>query len=62
MCLNVRGTLLSSILYSLVLVPLSQGELSACPAGLVLNEVGDQIGAHSDVGSSVAANLVVVRC
>lgn len=43
-------------------VPLSQGELSACPAGLILNEVGDQIRAHSDVGSSVAAHLIVVRC
>jgi len=45
----------------LVFIPLSQGELSACLAGLVLNEVGNQIGPHSDVGPSVAAHLVVVR-
>lgn len=54
--------LLSYILCSLKHVPLSQGELSACPACLILIEVGDQIRAHSDVGSSVAAYLVVVRC
>ena len=43
-------------------VPLPQGELPACLlAGLILNEVRDQIRAHSDVGSSVAAHLIVVR-
>lgn len=41
-------------------VPLSQGELSARLAGLILNEVRHQIVAHSNVGSSVAAQLVVV--
>lgn len=44
----------------LVSVPLSQGELSAGLAGLILNEVRNQIGSHPDVGSSVAAHLVVV--
>ena len=42
-------------------VPLSEGELSGCPAGLILNEMWDQVRTHPDVGSSVAAHLIVVR-
>lgn len=41
-------------------LPLSQRELSARLAGLILDNMWDQIWAQFDVGSSVAAHFVVV--
>jgi len=42
-----------------VVVPLSEGEIPAGLAGLVLDEVGHQVRTHADVGPPVAAHLVV---
>ena len=43
-------------------LPLSEGEGPAGLAGLVLDEVWYQVGAHADVSPPVAAHLVVVGC
>lgn len=56
-CPSLKASLLPLMSYNL---PLSQRELSARFASLILNEAWDQIVSHLYVSSSVAADLVVV--